>query len=88
MRNILLLPTALLTNDKYEVVKGNRLLDMTSERPGPATFLKKRLWHRCLPVKFVKFSTTPFSQSTTGRLLLWLIKYEILIVRSSHQRCS
>ena len=29
-----------------------------SSRPGglrPATLLKKRLWHRCFPVNFVKF---------------------------------
>ena len=25
-----------------------------------ATFLKKRLWHRCFPVKFSKFLRTPF----------------------------
>ena len=26
----------------------------------PATLLKKRLWHRCFPVNFVKFIRTPF----------------------------
>ena len=26
----------------------------------PATLLKKRLWHRCLPVNFVTFLRTPF----------------------------
>ena len=26
----------------------------------PATLLKKRLWHRCFPVTFVKFLKTPF----------------------------
>ena len=26
----------------------------------PATLLKKRPWHRCFPVKFVKFLRTPF----------------------------
>ena len=26
----------------------------------PAIFLKKRLWHRCFPVNFVKFLETPF----------------------------
>ena len=34
------------------------------------SFLKKRLWHRCLPMNFVKFLRTPFLQNTTGRLLL------------------
>ena len=27
---------------------------------GPATLLKKRLWHRCFPVNFAKFLRTPF----------------------------
>ena len=27
---------------------------------GPATLLKKRLWHRCFSVNFVKFLRTPF----------------------------
>ena len=36
---------------------------------GPATLLKKRLWHRCFPVNFVKFLRTPFLQNTSGRLL-------------------
>ena len=63
------------------------MLDVTPERPEPATLLEKKLWHRCFPVKFVKFSGTHFSQSTSERLQ-WLIKYELLIVRSSHQKCS
>ena len=32
----------------------------------PKTLLKKRLWHRCLPVNFL----TPFLQDTSGWLLL------------------
>ena len=39
----------------------------------PATLLKKRLWHRCFPTNFVKFLRTPFSQNTSGRLLLNVI---------------
>ena len=35
-----------------------------------ATLLKKRLWHRCFPVNFVKFLRTHFLQNTSGRLLL------------------
>ena len=35
-----------------------------------ATFLKKRLWHRCFPVSFAKFLRTPFLQNTSGWLLL------------------
>ena len=30
-----------------------------------ATLLKKRLWHRCFPVNFVKFLRTPFLQNTS-----------------------
>ena len=35
-----------------------------------ATLLKKKLWHMCFPVNFVKFLRTLFLQSTSGRLLL------------------
>ena len=30
----------------------------------PATLLKKRLWYRCFPVNFAKFSRTPFLRNT------------------------
>ena len=30
----------------------------------------ERLWHRCFPVNFAKFLRIPFSQNTSGRLLL------------------
>ena len=36
----------------------------------PTTLLKRRLWHRCFPVNFVKFLRTPFLQNISGRLLL------------------
>ena len=36
----------------------------------PVNLLKKRLWHRCFPVNFVKYLRTPFLQNTSGRLLL------------------
>ena len=36
----------------------------------PATLLKKRLWHRCFPVNFVKFLRTPFYIEHLWRLLL------------------
>ena len=29
----------------------------------------KRLWHRCFPVNYAKFSRTPFPQSSSGRLI-------------------
>ena len=35
-----------------------------------ATLFKKRLWHRCFPVNFVKFSRTCFLQNASGWLLL------------------
>ena len=41
----------------------------------PATLLKKRLWHRCFTVNFVKFLRTPFLQNTYGRLLLQIEKW-------------
>ena len=40
----------------------------------PPILLKKRLWHRCFSVNFVKYLRTPFLQNTSGRLLLILIK--------------
>ena len=57
----------------------------------PATLLKKRLWYRCFPVNFVKFVRTPFLQSISGWLLLYLFmitnkffKFST-IVRDRHQ---
>ena len=52
-----------------------------------ATLLKKRLWHRCFPLKFAKFSKTPFLQNTSGRLLLeycrnTLDKVKLLVIHS------
>ena len=37
---------------------------------GPATLLKKRLWHRCFPVNFAKFLGTPFLIKHLRRLIL------------------
>ena len=36
----------------------------------PTTLLKKRLWHRNVPAKFVKLLRAPLSQKIFGRLLL------------------
>ena len=36
-------------------------------------FIKKRLWHRCFPIKFAKFLRKPFLQNTSGRLLLFRV---------------
>ena len=39
----------------------------------PATLLKKRLWHRCFPVKFVKVLRTTFFIERLSWLLLLLV---------------
>ena len=44
----------------------------------PATLLKRRLWHRCFPVNFVKFLRTSFLHNTSERLLLDLIIYPFI----------
>ena len=36
----------------------------------PTSLLKRRLWHMCFPVSFVKLLRTPFLQNTSGRLVL------------------
>ena len=36
---------------------------------GPATLLKKRLWHRWFPLNLAKSLRTPFLQNTSGLLL-------------------
>ena len=43
--------------------------------PRPSTLLKRRLWHRCFPVNFVKSSRAPYLESTPGRLLLYIFQY-------------
>ena len=43
----------------------------------PATLLKKKLWHRCFPINFVKFLRTAFLRNTSGRLLLYLTFHSI-----------
>ena len=45
----------------------------------PATLLKKRLWHRCFPVNFVKFLRTPLFIEH----LWWLLLHDILSVKES-----
>ena len=41
--------------------------------PRPATLLKKRLWHRCFHVNFVKFLRTPFLTEHPRWLLLMFL---------------
>ena len=48
-----------------------------------ATLLKKTLWQRCFPVNVPKILRTPFLQSTSRRLLLFLTKIKLKIVFSS-----
>ena len=38
------------------------------QKPWPAILLKKRLWHRCFPVNFLKFVRTPFYTEHLCRL--------------------
>ena len=52
----------------------------------PATLLKKRLWHRCFSVKFMKFLRTPLLQNTSGRLLLR--EDIVLIILSCNIKCG
>ena len=43
----------------------------------PGTLLKKRLWHRCFPVNFVKSLRTPFLTEHVRWLLLNVELYSI-----------
>ena len=49
---------------------GNHLCQSQSFRRAPANLLKKRLWHRFLPVNFAKFRRTPFFTEHLWCLLL------------------
>ena len=44
----------------------------------PATLFRKRLWHRCFPVNFVKFLRTSFLQNIFERLFLCSLKFAFL----------
>ena len=81
--------TSLVSSSKYrrshqrffmkKGVLGN-FTKFTSKTPVPApvsetcNFIKKRLWHRCFPVNFVKFLRPPFLQNTSRQLLLALTR--------------
>ena len=45
----------------------------------PATLLKKRLWHRCFPVNFVRFLRTPFLTEDLRWLLLIFLNVSLLL---------
>ena len=50
-----------------------------------ATFLKKRLWHRCFPVNFVKILRTQFFTEHLQWLLLNIVNgYELSIIFSKN----
>ena len=49
----------------------------TEKHLRPATLLKKRLWHRCFPVNFVKFLRTPFF----AEHIWWLLPNILSFVR-------
>ena len=53
---------------------------------GPATLLKKRLWHWCFPVNFEKKLKTSFLENNFRRLLLkrWMSSHFIVSVNRSY----
>ena len=44
----------------YSETKRDQAIDQCMNAYRSATLLKKRLWHRCFPVNFMKFRRTPF----------------------------
>ena len=61
-------------NVAYVSLKYMKIPSRISDKilPQPATLLKKRLWHKCFPVNFVKFLRTPFLSEHLWWLLLYL----------------
>ena len=56
-----------------------------SYRLRPATFLRRRLWHRCFSVNFAKFLATPFFMEYFQWLLLYVDNIEVnLILRENN----
>ena len=55
-------------------------------RRQPAALLKKRLWHRCFQVNFMKFQRKVFLQNTSGRLLLFIPIFWFLNVKLVDER--
>ena len=45
---------------------------------GPATVLKKRLWHKCFPENFAIFIRTAFLQSFWHSLYLFVVEVQLL----------
>ena len=61
-------------NVAYVSLKYMKIPSTISDKilPQPATLLKKRLWHKCFPVNFVKLLRTPFLTEHLWWLLLYL----------------
>ena len=70
---------------RFSVKKGvlKNLTKFTGKHLRQCLFFKKvaGLGHRCFPVNFVKFLRTAFLQNTSGRLLLTINIFEILLLR-------
>ena len=60
----------LTVNTSKDIFIRGSCLEAFCKRLKHATLLKKRLQHKCFPVNYAKFLTTPFSQNTSRRLLL------------------
>ena len=46
-------------SQKFTVKHRTRASFLIKSQVRPATFFKKRLWHRCFPANFAKFPLTP-----------------------------
>ena len=59
---------------KCSVKKGilKNFAKFTEKHLWQSVLLKKNLWHRCFPVSYETFLSTPFLQNTSGRVLLSL----------------
>ena len=55
-------------------VKVSFLIKLQESGLGPATLLKKRLWHRCFTVNFLKFLRTPSHTERLWWVLLFFTK--------------
>ena len=87
-RNILLLQTALLANGKYEVAKRKPIVGYGSRRAWACNFIQKDALAQVLSCKFCEIFKNTFFTEHLWTTASMTFKYEILIVRSSHQRCS
>ena len=54
-------PVFVDNTEKWKKLYQSPLIQWGGKRP--ATLLKKRLWHRCFPLNFVKLLTTTFLQN-------------------------